>query len=107
MLLTFGNAETAEAKDNWFLSEVEGFIPPISRPGRSSSGYFDSRPATGASGQNPGGGGGNSDIGSGSDANSCSLNPTPKATPEVMNYGLGSQPKTKKQKALEKMEEEL
>jgi hypothetical protein len=109
VLLIFGNAEPAEAKDSWFLSGAEGFTPSISRSGRSSRGYSDSRPATGASGQNPGGGGsgGNSNIGSGSEADSCSSNPTPKATPEVMHYGLGSQPKTKKQKALEKMKQEL
>jgi hypothetical protein len=35
------------------------------------------------------------------------LNPTPKAAPEGMNSGLGSPPKTKRQKALEKMDREL
>merc|ERR1712222_160621 len=96
----------AGAKNNW---RVEGFTAPISRPGQSSRGYFDSRPAKGASGQNPvvDGSGGNQNPSSGSDAASCSSNPTPKAAPEVMNYGLGSQPKTKKQKALEKMKREL
>lgn len=106
VLLIFGNAEPVEAKDNWFLPGAEGFTPPISRPGQSSRGYSDSRPA---SGQNPGGGGsgGNPNPSSESQAGSCSSNPTPKATPEVMNYGLGSPPKTKKQKALEKMKQEL
>ena len=109
MLLIFGNAEPAGAKDNWFLPGAEGFTPPISRPGQSSSGYSDSRPARGASGQNTGGGGsgGNPNPSSGSKAGSCSSNPTPKAKLEVMNYGLGSPPKTKKQKALEKKKREL
>ncbi len=109
MLLIFGNVEPAGAKDNWFLPGAEGFTAPISRPGQSSRGYSDSRPAKGASGQNPAGGGsgGNQNPSSGSDAGSCSSNPTPKAAPEVMNYGLGSPPKTKKQKALEKMKREL
>ena len=102
----FSNVKPAGAKNNW---RVEGFTAPISRPGQSSRGYFDSRPAKGASGQNPvvDGSGGNQNPSSGSDAASCSSNPTPKAAPEVMNYGLGSQPKTKKQKALEKMKREL
>ena len=39
---------------------------------------------------------------SGIEAGSCSPNPTPKATPEVIGDGLVSPPKTKKQKALEK-----
>jgi hypothetical protein len=56
-------------------------------------------------GQNPGQGGGNSNPGSGSEAGSCSSNPTPKATPEVIHYD--SPPKTKNKKALEKMEREL
>ena len=109
VLLIFGNAEPAEAKDNWFLPGAEGFTPPIHRPGRSSHGYSGSRTATGASGQNPGGGGsgGNSNIGSENEVGSCSSNPTPKATPEVTHSGLGSPPKTKKQKALEKMNREL
>ena len=54
-----------------------------------------------------GGSGVNENPSSGSDAGSCSSNPTSKAAPEVMNYGLGSPPKTKKQKALEKMKREL
>lgn len=74
-------------------------------PRRPSS--TGSQTATGMNGQNPGQGGGNSNPGSGSEAGSCSSNPTPKATPEVINYCLGSPPKTKKQKALEKMEREL
>ena len=48
MLLIFGNVEPAGAKDNW---GVEGFTAPIS-PSQSSRGYFESRPARGASGQN-------------------------------------------------------
>ena len=60
-------------------------------------------------GQNPGQGGGSSNPGSGSNPDSYSLNPTPKCRPEVVNHGLGlgSAPKTKKQKALEKMRQEL
>ena len=109
ILLIFGNVEPAGAKDSWLLPGAEGFTPPISRPGQNSRGYSDRRPARGASGQNPAGGGsgGNPNPSSGSDAGSCSSNPTPKAAPEVMNYGLGSPPKTKKQKALEKMKREL
>ena len=110
MLRIFNNVELAGAGANDNLG-VEGFIVPISRPSQSSRGYFDSRPArgaSGASGQNPaGGGGGNQNPSSGSDTTSCSSNPTSKAAPEVMNYGLGFQPKTKKQKALEKMKREL
>ena len=106
VLLIFGNAEPVSAKDNWFLSGAEGFTPPISRTGQSSRGYSDSRPA---SGQNPGGSGsgGNPNPSSENQAGSCSSNPTPKTTPEVMDYGLGSRPKTKKQKALEKMKQQL
>jgi len=86
---------------------ADGFIPsPNYRPGRSNRGYSGSRPATGASGQSPGGGG-SGNIGSGSEADSCSSNPTPKARPELINSGLGSPPKTKKQKALEKMQQEF
>ena len=90
------------AKDSNGSFFAEGFSLPFpQRPG--------GRTTTGMNGQNPGqgGGGGNSNPGSGSEAGSCSSNPTPKATPEVMNYGLGSPPKTKKQKALEKMKREL
>jgi hypothetical protein len=50
-----------------------------------------------------GGSVGNSNLSSGSEAGSCSSNPTPKATPDEMNYGIGSPSKTKQQKALEKM----
>ena len=109
MLLVFGNVEPAGAKDNWFLPGAEGFTAPISRPGQSSREYFDGKPARGASRQNSAGGGsgGNPNPSNGSDAGSCSSNPTPKAAPEVMIHGLGSPPKTKKQKALEKMEREL
>lgn len=46
MLLIFGNVESAGAKDNW---GVEGFKGPISKLSQSSRGYFDSRPARGAS----------------------------------------------------------
>ena len=91
------------AKDSNGSFFAEGFLPPL--PQRRGG-----RTTTGMNGQNPGqggGGGGHSNPGSGSEAGSCSSNPTPKATPEVMNYGLGSPPKTKKQKALEKMEREL
>ena len=105
VLFIFGNAEPAGAKDNWFLPGAEGFTPSISRPGESSRGY--SRPARGASGQNPGGSGENPNPSSGGEAGRCSSNPTPKVTPEGINDGLGSPPKTKKQKALEKMEREL
>ena len=66
-----------------------------------------SQTATGINGQNPDQGGGNSNPGSGSEAGSGSSNPTPKATSEAINYYLGSPPKTKKQKALGKMEREL
>jgi hypothetical protein len=48
-----------------------------------------------------------SGSGSGNDAGSCFSNPTPKATPEGINHGLGSAPKTKKQKGFEKMTREL
>lgn len=71
---------------------AEGFTPPF--PRRPSS--TGSQTATGMKGQNPGQGGGNSNPGSVSKADSCSSNPTPKATPEGMNYGLGSPPKNKK-----------
>jgi len=87
------------AKDTSGNFFAQGLTPSL--PRRPSS--TGSQTATGMNGQNPGQGGG----GSGSEAGSCSSNPTPKATPEVMNYGLGSPPKTKKQKALEKMKQEL
>lgn len=62
-----------------------------------------------ANGQNPSGGGsgGNQNPSFGNDATNSSSNPTSKAAPEIMSYGLGSQPKTKKQKALEKIKREL
>ena len=84
---------------------AEGFTPPL--PRRPSS--TESQTATSMNGQNPGQGGGNPNPGSGSEAGSCSLNPTPtpKAAPESINYVLGSSPKTKKQKVLEKIEREL
>jgi hypothetical protein len=78
---------------------AEAFPPPLpQRPG--------SRTANGMGGSNPGSG---SEWGSGSESESgsCSINPTPKDTPEVVNYELRSPPKTKKQKALEKMKREL
>lgn len=108
-VLIFGNVESAGAKGNGVLPVVEGFTAPISRPGQSSRGYFDRRPVRGTSGQNPtgGGSGGNQNPSSGSDTGSSSSNPTPKPEPEVMNYGLGSSPKTKKEKALEKSDREL
>jgi hypothetical protein len=106
VLLIFGNVAPAEAKGDWFLPGAEGFTPPISKPVQSSPVYSGSKSA---SGQNPGGGGsgGNPNPSSKIEAGSCSSNPTPKATPELMDWGLGSPPKTKKQKALEKMELEL
>jgi hypothetical protein len=58
----------------------------ISRPGRSNQGYFS---ATGASGA-PGGGGGNSNIGS----KNYSLNRNLKPTPKVMT-GFEISPKQK------------
>lgn len=104
MLCIFGCVESAGTKENWFLLGAEEFtaLIPISRPGQSSRVYSDSRPARGGSGANQ-------NLSSGSDSGSCSLNLTQKAAiPEVMHYGLlGSPPKTKKQKALEKMEREL
>lgn len=79
-LLIFGNAESTGAKDNWFLPGAERFS--ISRPVQSSRGYSLAR---GTSGQNPGGGSGeNPNPSSGSKNGSCSSNPTPKITPEVM-----------------------
>ena len=74
MLLIFGNVEPAGAKDNWFLLGAERFTAPILRLGQSNIGYYDSRPAMGASGQNPAGGGSgeNQNPSSGSDAGSCS-----------------------------------
>jgi len=91
------------AKDTSGSFFAEGFTPPL--PRRPSS--TGSQTATGMNGQNPGQNGGNSNPGSGSEGSSCLSNPTLKTTPEVINYGLGSPPKTKKQKALEKMEREL
>lgn len=74
---------------------AEGFQPPLpQRPG--------SRPTTGIGGSN-----GSSAPSSGNLDGSCSTNPTLKAAAEVGNYVLGSPPKTKKQKALEKMKREL
>ena len=89
-----------DTSGNFFADGFKPFLPR--RP--SSTG---SQTATVMNGQNPGQGGGNSNPGSGSEAGSCSSNPTPKATPEVINYVLVSPPKTKNQKALEKMEREL
>jgi hypothetical protein len=93
----------ADGKDTSGSFFAEGLTPPL--PRRPSS--TGSQTATEMNGQNTGQGGGNSNPGSGSQAGSCSSNPIPKATPEVTNYGLGFTPKTKKQKALEKMEREL
>lgn len=64
------------AKDSNGSFFAEGFSPPLpQRPG--------GRTTTGMNGQNTGEGGGGGVINS-------------KATPEVMNYGLGYPPKTKK-----------
>jgi hypothetical protein len=76
---------------------AKAFPPPL--PQR-----LGSRTANGMGGPNPGSGSG---WGSGweSESGSCSINPTPKDTPEVVNYEFRSPPK--KQKALEKMKREL
>jgi len=96
-----GNAkEIILTKDTNGSFFAEGFQPPLpQRPG--------SRTTTEIGGSNPGSGGDSSAPSSGNLDGSCSTNPTPKAAPEVVNYGLGSPPTIKKQKALEKMKREL
>jgi len=49
VLLISGNASSTEAKDNWFLPEVEG--SPIPKSVQSYRRYSDSRPARGTIGK--------------------------------------------------------
>ena len=90
------------AKDTSGNFFAEGFTPPLPQwhGGRTTNGIGGSNPGNGSGGSSPAPSSGNLD-------GSCPSNPTPKTTPEVINYGLGSPPKTKNQKALEKMEREL